>query len=188
MNTTCEICGKKFKTTQGLRGHKTFVHQMTNSSDKPSAPLATEQPPGKLEERLQKLENAIGLKEPSELEQLLGITDKPITAQLEQHTHQLTKSSDQLKNLSHQVKIAPSSTEISNISKQLAQLSEQVKRHEGWLTFDPIALLLSKCHHDYPAFLLSLDRLGKQVDDHQGVINWVRKKFNLIKRDWRNPT
>ncbi|MGD9394700.1 MAG: hypothetical protein PVJ81_07105, partial [Dehalococcoidia bacterium] len=105
-----------------------------------------------------------------------------------QHTHQLTKSSDQLKNLSHQVKIAPSSTEISNISKQLAQLSEQVKRHEGWLTFDPIALLLSKCHHDYPAFLLSLDRLGKQVDDHQGVINWVRKKFNLIKRDWRNPT
>jgi hypothetical protein len=23
---TCELCGRKFKNTQGLRGHKTFVH------------------------------------------------------------------------------------------------------------------------------------------------------------------
>ena len=181
MNTTCEICGKKFKTTQGLRGHKTFVHQMTNSSDKPAAPLATEQPPRKLEERLQKLENALGLKEPSELEQLLGITDKPITSQLEQHAHQLTELSDQLKNMSRQIKLASNNTEVSNISKQVAQLSEQVSKHDRWLTIDPISLLLSKGSHDYPAFLRDLDRLREQVNDHQGDINWTKKKIVLVK-------
>ncbi len=38
MSAKCEICGKEFKNTQGLRGHKTFVHQMTNSEDSPSRP------------------------------------------------------------------------------------------------------------------------------------------------------
>jgi hypothetical protein len=34
MTTECEICGKEFNTTQGLRGHKTFVHGITkNKSD-----------------------------------------------------------------------------------------------------------------------------------------------------------
>jgi len=42
MVVKCEICGREFKTTQGLRGHKTFVHQMTGSS-KPRATSAIEQ-------------------------------------------------------------------------------------------------------------------------------------------------
>jgi hypothetical protein len=42
MSVNCEICGKDFKTTQGLRGHKTFVHQMTTTQD-PPARLVTEQ-------------------------------------------------------------------------------------------------------------------------------------------------
>ena len=40
---SCDICGKEFKTTQGLRGHKTFVHQLTSFSGKSATPLATEQ-------------------------------------------------------------------------------------------------------------------------------------------------
>ncbi|MFC1907564.1 hypothetical protein ACFLW8_05710 [Chloroflexota bacterium] len=38
MSTECEICGKDFKNTQGLRGHKTFIHQLTTSTEAPSRP------------------------------------------------------------------------------------------------------------------------------------------------------
>lgn len=54
MSVTCEICGKEFKTTQGLRGHKTFVHQMTTTKDPPTRP-ATEQELGIVEEKLELL-------------------------------------------------------------------------------------------------------------------------------------
>lgn len=32
MNSKCDLCGKEFKNTQGLRGHKTFVHKLTKSA------------------------------------------------------------------------------------------------------------------------------------------------------------
>ena len=43
MSAICEICGKEFKNTQGLRGHKTFVHRLTSFRGKSDTPLATEQ-------------------------------------------------------------------------------------------------------------------------------------------------
>lgn len=201
---TCDICGKEFKNAQGLRGHMTFVHGKTGSSKILSAPAATEQPVSRLrarlgltdsktepiteqlsniENRLTKLESITGVKELSELEKLLGITEKPITEQLERHTHQLAELSEQLKNLSQQVKLASTNTESRNISRQITQLSEQVERHDSWLTPDPIVLIFGEGSYDRPAFLLDLDRLREQAVDHQGAINWVRKKFNLVKKE-----
>jgi len=180
MSVTCEICGKEFKNSQGLRGHKTFVHQMTTTHD-PVTRLATEQELDQLTTRLEKLESITGLKEPSSLDRLLG-TDKPITEQLERHTRRLTELSGQLREISQQVKLASSNTEVHNLSRQVTQLSEQVKRHDSWLTPDPIVLLFGKGSYDRPAFLLDLDHLRKRVDDHQGAINWVRRKFNLVKK------
>lgn len=180
MSVTCEICGKGFKNTQGLRGHKTFVHQMTTTHD-PPARLATEQELDQLTTRLEKLESITGLKEPSSLDRLLG-TDKPITEQLERHTRRLTELSGQLREISQQVKLASSNTEVHKLSRQVAQLNEQVKKHADWLTPNPIALLFGNNSYNRPAFLLDLDRLEAQVRDHQGAINWVRKEFNLVKK------
>ena len=177
---SCDICGKEFKNTQGLRGHMTFVHGQAGSSKILSAPAATEQL-SNIENRLNKLESITGVKELSVLDRLLG-TDKPITEQLERHTRQLAELSEQLKNLSQQVKLASSNTESRNISRQVTQLSEQVKRHDSWLTPDPIVLLFVKDSYDRPAFLLDLDRLREKINDHQGAINWVRKEFNLVKK------
>ena len=38
MSVKCEICGKEFKTPQGLRGHKNFVHP--DVLDQPTKPAA----------------------------------------------------------------------------------------------------------------------------------------------------
>lgn len=114
---SCDICGKEFKTTQGLRGHKNFVHGLTGSSkilpvvrgevvsntQHPVAPLATQQPLSsnlstpvtteqrlsQLEDRFAKLEHITGVRETSELEKLLGITDTPLTERVAQLTEQL---------------------------------------------------------------------------------------------------
>ncbi|MFC1979660.1 hypothetical protein ACFLVS_02135 [Chloroflexota bacterium] len=116
----CEVCGKAdFKNTQGLRGHMAFVHGQTGSSKILSAPAATEQPVSRLrarlgltdsktepiteqlsniENRLNKLESITGVKELSVLDRLLG-TDKPITEQLKQHSHQLTDLSNTITEL-----------------------------------------------------------------------------------------
>jgi DNA repair exonuclease SbcCD ATPase subunit len=177
MSVRCELCGKEFKNTQGLRGHKTFVHQMHSSSSKSPTPLATEQQLSKLDERLQRVERVTGLKEPSSLDQILG-TDKPITERLEQNTRQLAELSNQLKDLSQQVRLATSSTEVLNIKRQLTQLTEQVSRHDKWMTTSPVMLFLSRNSPDCPAFLLELNRLKGRVDDHQGAINLTRKKLD----------
>jgi DNA repair exonuclease SbcCD ATPase subunit len=94
MSAICEICGREFKTTQGLRGHKTFVHQIISPSE-PPARLATEQHLSKLDDRLQKLESMTGLKEPGALDRLLG-TDKPLTEQVSELTDQLNGLAEQL--------------------------------------------------------------------------------------------
>lgn len=126
---SCDICGKEFKNTQGLRGHKTFVHQVTSSSSKLAAPPATEQQLSILKNRLDKLENIIGIREPSKIKQLLGITDEPITVQLDRHNNRLFELSEQLTNISQQVKQgASNNTEVRNLSKQVSQLTELVDR------------------------------------------------------------
>ena len=39
----CDICGKEFKNSQGLRGHKTFVHDKASSSSNSSSPAPAQQ-------------------------------------------------------------------------------------------------------------------------------------------------
>ena len=62
MAVKCEMCSREFKTTQGLRGHKTFVHQLTRASA-PAVRLVTEQQSSKLEERVEQLTSKLELLE-----------------------------------------------------------------------------------------------------------------------------
>lgn len=43
MAIKCEICEREFKTTQGRRGHMTFVHQMTNTNVQVAKPVPEQQ-------------------------------------------------------------------------------------------------------------------------------------------------
>ncbi len=60
MAIKCEICEREFKTTQGRRGHMTFVHQMTNTSV-PVAKPVTEQQTRELEGRIEQLTSKLEL-------------------------------------------------------------------------------------------------------------------------------
>jgi chromosome segregation ATPase len=109
---SCDICGKEFKNTQGLRGHKNFVHadtvggfgqpvtqqaaQQPLSSDSGTR-VTTEQRLSQLESRFARLEHITGVRETDELEKLLGITDTSLTERVAQLTEQLSKLTEQLK-------------------------------------------------------------------------------------------
>ncbi len=112
MSVTCEICGKGFKNTQGLRGHKNFVHADTVSgteqpvtqqatqqllSSNLSTRVSTEQKLSLLEDRLARLEYVTGVRETDELDKLLGITDTPLTERVAQLSEELSKLTEQLK-------------------------------------------------------------------------------------------
>ena len=120
---SCDICGKEFKNTQGLGGHKNFVHSDTVGgvrqpvtqqaaqqllSSNLGTRVSTEQQVSKLEDRLQKLERVTGLRE-TELFDLLNdllSNTEPLTYKLINITKQVTKLSDTVSKLSEEVELA----------------------------------------------------------------------------------
>lgn len=116
---TCNICGKEFKNSQGLRGHNHFVHSDTgNTARQPVAQLTqqhlssclgprltTEQRVSELEHKLARLESITGVIEPDELDKLLGTTDKPLTEQMSELAELVGQLTDQLNGLAEQVEL-----------------------------------------------------------------------------------
>lgn len=99
----CELCGQEFKTTQGLRGHKTFVHHQTGSSKLPAATLATEQ---QLNELSSRLEEAEGLAQYA--------------------NEQVEQISEKVKEFSEQLKELQSSGGAATEQRKVVELQEQV--------------------------------------------------------------
>lgn len=78
-----------------------------------------------LETRLEKLEDFVGVKEPTGLDRLLG-TDKPIAEQLEQHKRQLTDLGKQVGELTNRLNSTNSNTELTRVAEQTTKLSREV--------------------------------------------------------------
>lgn len=125
---TCEICGKEFKNTQGLRGHKNFVHS-NRSSITAVTRAASGQQVSKLEARLEKLEYMTGLTETSTLDDVLR-DDKPLSEKIIQVTEQLNHLIQQLADLSSNT---ASNRDIHNIEEKVSQLTQQLSDCSKWV-------------------------------------------------------
>ena len=164
MSVTCEICGKEFKNTQGLRGHKTFVHQRTSTQDPPARP-ATEQEVSIIEDRLSKLEYITGLKgsysglSPGDL---LGDT-KPLTNKLNDITEQLAKLSGTVSKLNEQVELAQTG-KLAEQDRALGELREQFE-----LELNGLSAVVNKYrdgfNHDLADAGLIIAKIQKAVQD-----------------------
>ena len=129
---TREICGKEFKNTQGLRGHKNFVHGNGISSGASATQAANEPQLSKLEERLEKLEYITGLTEMSIPDDVLS-NDKPLSEKLIEVTEQLNHLTQQLASLSSN---SASNRDLHNIGVKISQLTQQLSKHSKW--FEPV--------------------------------------------------
>ena len=153
MPVICELCGKEFKNTQGLRGHMTFVHsQYGLSKTRP----ATERKPAKLQEllghlteqdierRLSKIEHIVGISEPSLIERFLDITRLPIPQQVAKLSEQLNKLSvltaqvNSSSMLTSELKagLGRLADQVSILAKSVSRLQQEVRGHESWLNPD----------------------------------------------------
>ena len=113
----CELCGKEVKTSQALKGHKTWVHGINRNTHRPAA-----------EQRLSKLEQLLGIAG-EHSEQPLGTTDtldlwdlipskpKPVAEQVTELTDKLNELTDQvdkqLKELADQLELVRAAQALS---------------------------------------------------------------------------
>jgi len=121
---TCELCSRQFKNTQGLRGHKTFVHGDGSASSVSANQATNKMPLSKLEKRLEQLEYATGLREASTLDKTLN-NEKPLTEKLAEVTQQLASLSSNTAN-----------SEFRRINEQISQLTHQLSIYSKW--FQPV--------------------------------------------------
>ena len=128
---TCELCGRQFKNTQGLRGHKTFFHSDGSSNSVSATQTTTEMLLSQLERRLEQLEYATGLREASILDKTLNI-EKPLTEKLTEVTKQVNSIIQQLTSLSSNT----TNSEFRRMNEQISQLTHQLSTYSKW--FQPV--------------------------------------------------
>jgi F0F1-type ATP synthase membrane subunit b/b' len=100
---TCEICGKEFKNTQGLRGHKNFVHsdRISYTRQPVAQQLSSEleQPVTKLELlelKLQLLETKLEqvasiVQQANELAETVQLKEREVPSHTHSHLHSHSK-------------------------------------------------------------------------------------------------
>lgn len=117
MSVTCEICGKEFKTTQGLRGHKTFVHNITKSQDQPAKPVA-EQESGKGTEIFERLSTQV-----EQMDQLVY--------------NLISKVEDQATRISAlEVQLRNSTSEVQNLNNETTGIRYDLERLNRFVQYE----------------------------------------------------
>ena len=132
MMVTCTICKKRFKSTQGLRGHNFFVH--TNNGDlcaEPAAqlaeqssgfslaPVSTEHRLSSFEQRLAMLEQATGVLQPDLADKVSSSSRKPLLEQMAELTEQLKRLISS--SISH-AELNPAFEQLGKLARQLNSL------------------------------------------------------------------
>ncbi len=124
MSVTCEICGKEFKTTQGLRGHKTFVHDIHADRGKQADGFQYD----KQEDKTAR-DNRIKDKYFDEPRGKLDKMERVVSGNIEL-ANELRRAVNKL-----QEQLTVQNQELSIISHEVDSLRQKVNKHEEW--FNP---------------------------------------------------
>ena len=120
----CELCGKIFSTSQGLRGHKTFVHGIRADGGKMLALAGrlrgTDNPEGKLEAgNLRLNENRVKLVN--------------LEIRLTEMEHIIVKLEKTSKKLGNDIALLATRSEVHDLASNVKRIREQVEKHDRWL-------------------------------------------------------
>ena len=175
---SCDICGKEFKNTQGLRGHKTFVHRNGSPNSAPVTRVASEQQVSLLEDRLQQLERVTGLRE-SDLDFSLNDTE-PLTDRLTNITEQVTKLSDTVSKLSEEVELSKVTRDVESeeFSKRLTDLREAHNRQSAVINEHRDTF-----NNNFNVVVSRIGKVQKIVEDLDEGLNTVRTKLTTHGHD-----
>ena len=120
----CELCGKEFRTTQGLRGHKTFKHGIRADHGRLAVLLdrfvRTDETKSELESDNSRL---------TESEDELGNIVSRVT-KIEYTILELEKT---LERLGKYMALLATQNETSHLASRVKLIKEQVEKHDRWL-------------------------------------------------------
>jgi len=122
----CELCGKVMRTTQGLRGHKTFIHGLYANHDKPAAELTFRQRIDENRSSVKSEKNSI-----SEYKDRLDKLENEAIS----NTELLAELRRTVRALQNQLALKATASEINLIATKVELLSKRVEKHEQW--FNP---------------------------------------------------
>lgn len=120
----CDICGKEFKNTQGLRGHKTFVHGLYANHDKPAAKLTFRQRIDENRSPVKSEKNST-----SEFRDRLEKLENKVIS----NTELLTEVRRTVSELQNRLALMATRSETNRIATKVELLSKGVEKHDHWL-------------------------------------------------------
>ena len=124
MSAVCDICGKEFKNTQGLRGHKTFVHGLYANHDKPVAELTFRQ---RIDENRSPVKS-----EKNSISDYKCRLDK-LENEAISNTWLLTELRRTMRAMQNQLALMATCSETNRIATIVKTLGKQLEKHDHWL-------------------------------------------------------
>ena len=122
----CELCGKAMRTTQGLRGHKTFVHALHANRDKRAAELTFRQ-------RIDENRSPVKFERNSTSEYKDRLNK--LESEFVSNTKLLTELRRTVSELQNKLALMATDSEINRIATKVELLSKRLDEHDRW--FNP---------------------------------------------------
>jgi len=163
---TCELCGKETRTSQGLRGHKTFVHGIRANSKKLFVAIPDDQ------DMYETSRLKSGKNDSNEFEDSVN---KPVS-EIKNITETLVELKRTVNYLQGWMVSLASRNELRRIVLEVDRLNNQVKKHDQWL--NPRGL------HEAVIGLSGgpIADLERSLGSHRFSNNLARKKLRLKPR------
>lgn len=201
----CKLCGKVLRTTQGLRGHKTFVHGIGSSGSTSATQAATKMPLSKLEKRLEQLEYATGLREASTPNKMLS-NEKPLTEKLAEVTHQLSTYSkwfqpvktgagaisrleDELSNRAQNTRVNTIENRLTRLEERLGKTEENIIKcirsnkeaddNQIIMIAEAFDKLMGGISNIVDKLTASINYLQTELIEQKLITDWVKKEYKL---------